>query len=105
MFDAILAALGLSKSATIGGFLGAVVSLKLVEGLNLWQRATTVFGGALCAAYVTPLLLELITLSAKLEAAVAFLTGVFGMSFVAAISKAIPEIVQGLKDKIAGGGK
>lgn len=105
MFDSILVALGLSKPATIGGFLGAVVSLKLVEGLNLWQRFTTVLGGALCASYVTPLVLEVITLSTKLEAAVAFLIGVFGMSLVAAIAKAIPEFLTAAKDKISGGGK
>jgi hypothetical protein len=102
MFESILSALGLSKGATVGGFLGAIVSLKLIENLNGWQRASTVFAGALAASFVTPLVLEVVSLSAKLESAVAFLIGVFGMSLGAALMKAIPEFVSAARNKFLG---
>lgn len=93
MVEAILTTLGLTKPATIGGFLGAVVSLKLIDGLNWWQGTTTVFSGALVAGYGTPLALDYFSLAIKLEPTVAFLIGVFGMSLAAAIVKAIPKAV------------
>ena len=103
MFESILTTLGLSKGATIGGFLGALVSLKFIEGLTWVQRIPTVFGGMLCAAYVTPLVLELTlsTHTAKTESAVAFLIGVFGMSIAAACVKALPELITAVKNRIA----
>lgn len=102
-FDSVLTALGLSKGATIGGFLGALVSLKFIEGLNVWQRAGTVLGGMLSAAYVTPLVIIVVELSPKAESAVAFLIGVFGMSVAAAVVKAMPELITAAKERISGG--
>lgn len=105
MIDEALAALGLSKPATIGGLVGAIVSLKFIEGLTIFQRAGTVLGGMLSAAYVTPLVIQVIELSTRLESAVAFLVGVFGMSIAAAIMKAIPELVAAARDRIGKGGR
>ena len=104
MLDSMLVTLGLTKGATIGGFLGALVSLKFIEGLNWMQRLPTMFGGMCAAAYVTPLIMELApTISPKSESAIAFLIGVFGMSVAAACIKALPELITAAKERIGGG--
>ena len=94
MVEQMLSAIGLAKGATIGGFLGALVSLKFIEGLNWWQRITTLFVGWVCASTVTPLVflaMEL-TANAKTELGIGFLIGAFGMSWMGAIVKATPEM-------------
>jgi hypothetical protein len=95
----LLDALGLSRGATVGGFLGALVSLKFIEGLTILARATTVVSGMLAAAYVTPLVLTTGGLSDKIEGAIAFLIGVFGMSLAGALIKAWPEIICAAKER------
>jgi hypothetical protein len=100
----VLEALGLKWISLAAGFVGALVSLRFIEGLSLWQRATTVFSGALVAAYLTPLTVELLSLSLKMEGAVAFLGGLFGMSLAGAAIKAIPEWMAEAKRKVFGGG-
>ena len=97
-----LEALGLKWLTLIAGFLGAVISLKFIEGLSVRQRASTVVAGALVAAYCTPLAVELMGMSAKLEAPVAFLGGLFGMSIAGAMITAIPEWVAAAKGKWLG---
>ena len=98
--DAILAALGLTKGSVIGGFLGALISLKFIEGLNFWQRLTTVFAEMIVAAYSTPIAVELLELKPSTEGGVAFLIGLFGMSLVSAVIAAMPGIVEAVKGRI-----
>lgn len=101
MLEEALAAVGLTKPATIGGFMGAVVSvaLKLVGSLNLWQAALSVAGGTLFAGYVTPLVLEVLVLTQRTESGIAFLIGAFGLLSAAALVKALPELLpQMIKD-------
>lgn len=101
---AVLEALGLKYLTLAAGFIGALISLKFVEGLTLWQRASTVLAGAMVAAYCAPLTVEVLALSAQLEGAVSFLGGLFGMSIAGAAIKAIPEWVAAAKAKVFGGG-
>lgn len=98
-----LETLGLKWLPLAAGFFGALISLKFIEGLSIWQRASTVLAGAVIAAYCTPLTVEVLSLSAKLEGAVAFLGGLFGMSIAGAMIKAIPEWVAAAKAKYLGG--
>lgn len=100
----ILEAVGLKWLTVMAGFIGAVISLKFIEGLSLRQRASTVIAGALVAGYCTPLTVELLNLSARLEGPIAFLGGLFGMSIAGALIKAIPEWVAAAKQKYLGGG-
>ena len=86
------------------GFIGALISLKFIEGLNMAQRATTVLAGTFIAAYLTPFTVELAELSPKMEAAVAFLGGLFGMSIAGAAITAIPEWVAAARKMLLGGG-
>ena len=97
-----LEALGLKWLTLIAGFLGASISLKFIDGLSAKQRASTVLAGALVAAYCTPLTVEIMSLSAKLEAPIAFLGGLFGMSIAGAAITAIPEWVSAAKRKWLG---
>jgi hypothetical protein len=101
----LLETLGLKWLTLAAGFLGALISLKFVEGLTMAQRGTTVAAGALVAAYCTPLTVELLSLSMKMEGAIAFLGGLFGMSLSGAAIKAIPEWIAAGKAKIFGGGQ
>lgn len=97
-------ALGLKWVTLVPGFVGALISLKFIDGLTMWQRATTVLAGAIAAAYCTPLTVELLSLSPKIEGAIAFLGGLFGMSIAGASIKAIPEWLAAAKARWIGGG-
>lgn len=96
-----LSAVGIKLATLVGGFLGALVSLKFIDGLGRWQRGTTVLAGAVASAYVTPLILAGFDLSGHLEGAVAFLVGLFGMSFGGAVIKAMPDFVAAVRERIS----
>ncbi len=102
MLDAFLAALGLTKGATIGGFFGALVSLRSLEGMNLWQGFCALLSGTLCAAYITPLVLVTANISLRTESAISFLIGWFGLALGAAVFKAIPDWANSLRKKVFG---
>lgn len=97
---AFLSAAGIKLAALIGGFFGAMVSLKFIDGLGSKQRASTVLAGTLVSAYVTPVILSYLEMSPKLEGGIAFLCGLFGMSFTGAVIKAMPEWVAEAKAKV-----
>lgn len=97
-----LEALGLKWVPLVAGFFGALISLKFIDGLTVRQRASTVLAGAIIAAYCTPLTVEVLGLSAKLEGAVAFLGGLFGMSIAGALITAIPEWVRAARKRWIG---
>jgi hypothetical protein len=101
----ILETMGLSWLNTAAGFVGSVISLRFVEGLNLWSRLSTVAAGTMVAAYCTPIAVELLGLSHKLEGGIAFMLGLFGMSIAGAVIKAIPQWVDSARQKWAGGEK
>lgn len=101
----VLEALGLKWITLAPGFVGALISLKFIEGLSMAQRASTVLAGALVAAYCTPLTVEVLSLSTKMEGAIAFLGGLFGMSIAGAAIKAIPEWLAAARSKFLGGGQ
>lgn len=98
--EAWLSAIGIKVAALIGGFFGSLVSLKFLDGLSLRQRASTVLAGTLVSAYVTPVLVSYLELSTKLEGGIAFLCGLFGMSFTGAVIKAMPEWVASAKARV-----
>lgn len=105
LISRLLDAFGLKYLPLAAGFVGALISLKFIEGLTLWQRASTVAAGTFVAAYCSPLTVEVMTLSTKLEGAIAFIGGLFGMSIAGALIKAIPEWVDAVKKRWLGGGQ
>ena len=101
MLDDILAAVGLSKGAAIGGIFGAAVSLRFLGPMSWWKKLLTVASGAACAAFPAPLISEFFNLPAKVEGAVAFLVGLFALSFAAAVFNAMPGFIEALKTRVA----
>lgn len=100
----ILSAIGLKKLPLIAGFVGALVSLKFIDGIatwSLWQRMTTVTCGAAVAGYCTPLTVQVLELSTGAEGAIAFIGGLFGMSAAGAVIKAMPEWLAAVRERIA----
>ena len=74
------------------GALGALASLPFHSDVQTFaQRAFAVGSGAASAHYVTPLAVEYFSLSTARSGSVAFLVGLFGMSFAAAAVKAVRE--------------
>jgi hypothetical protein len=108
----VLEAFGLKWLTLIPGFVGAMISLKFIEGQSRSQRATTVVAGMLAAAYCTPLTIDLLLWadvfsaapSPRTEGAIAFLGGLFGMALIGAVIKAIPDWIAAAKAKFLGGG-
>ncbi len=98
-----LEAVGLKWLTIIAGFVGSVVSLKFVSDLSTWQKVSTVAAGTFIAAYCTPITVELLNLSPRLEGAIAFLGGLFGMSVAGAAIEAIPGWIAAAKTKFLGG--
>lgn len=106
MVEQILSGLGLTKGSAVGGFLGALVSLKFVAEIaqwSFWKKATSVASGCLIAAYSTTLTIEVLELSPKADGAIAFMGGLFGMSLAAAIIKNLPAWMDAVKHRIGGG--
>lgn len=103
MINDLLAAAGLKKLPLLGGFIGALISLKFIEGIatwSLWRRATTVASGAIVAAYCGPATVLVLDMSLGAEGAVSFIGGLFGMSLAGAIIKAMPEWAAALKERL-----
>lgn len=98
--EAWLSAIGIKIGSLVGGFFGSVVSLKFIDGLSIRQRVTTVLAGTAVSAYVTPVLVSYLGLSPKLEGGIAFLCGLFGMSFTGAVIKAMPDWIASLRSKV-----
>lgn len=100
LIDDGLTLLGI-KATTVGGSLiGAIVSLRFLAPMPGWAKLFSVLSGAFFAAYVTPLASELFNLSTRVESAVAFLIGLFGLAFASAVFTAIPGIIDAAKQRI-----
>lgn len=99
----LLDAFGLKYLTLAAGFVGSLISLKFIEGLSVMQRASTVVAGMFVAAYCAPLTVEVLSLSPKLEGAIAFLGGLFGMSIAGALIKAMPDWIAAAKARWLGG--
>lgn len=112
MFTGVLEAIGLKWVTLVPGFVGAMISLKFIEGQSRLQRASTVAAGMLVAAYCTPLTIDLllwlgvfsVAPSPRTEGAVAFLGGLFGMALVGAAIQAIPQWIAAARARLLGGG-
>lgn len=101
--DGLSTTLGIKIGSAVGGFLGALVSLKFIEGQSMGQRVSTVFAGTAGATYLAPLVAGWLDTGDKLEAGLAFLIGVIFMSMAGAFIKAIPEWIAAAKSKWLGG--
>jgi uncharacterized membrane protein YeaQ/YmgE (transglycosylase-associated protein family) len=103
--EAILSAIGLTLKTFIIGAIGGLLSLRFFDGLSWWGRFATVLGGGVIASYGTALALEFLELSAKHEGFLALMIGVFGMSVVAAVIKAVAsaDLWKEIVERLPGG--
>lgn len=88
---AILDTLGIEVGAIAAGLIGSVAALSIMPPRTFGVAIATLIGGVGCAAYVTPLSIELAVwyfqseLSRNVENGVAFLWGGIGMNVVAGL--------------------
>jgi hypothetical protein len=94
MLEHIATALGVKKAGLIAGFVGAIVSLRFVnEANNCWSnRIFMAIAGTMAAAYVTPGIAEFLGASERVESAMAFGFGLFGMTLAGAIVAQLREL-------------
>lgn len=89
MIDAILQGLGLKKAPLILGLIGSIIALKWIEAVGVWGRTCAVFIGCASAQVGTPLALHFFEFQPTYEGSVAFVIGLFSMSIIGAVMKAI----------------
>ena len=87
-----LESLGIEPTVIVAGLVGSVAALLLIPSLTFKQALAILVGGVGCAAYVTPLAVQIFTyyfgdLSQNLENGMAFGLGVIGMNIIAGILK------------------
>jgi hypothetical protein len=78
---------GVKFGVAIAGLAGGVVSLSYVKPLSKWQAFLAVFTGAVCSAYLTPLVVDYFHFSPTAEHGAAFLVGLTAMNIIPGIIK------------------
>ena len=74
------------KSPFFVGLLGAIVALRGTPGASVKERVFNLFSGTLLAGYLSPAIVEYFNLaSPDMQAATAFVVGLFGLNLTAAI--------------------
>jgi fructose-specific phosphotransferase system IIC component len=82
----------ISSPFFVGG-MGALVSLRFVEGVGWWRRVTTLVCGALIAGYFAQPLGDWLKLTKSSDVlGVAFALGLLGLSIISAALRAIAEL-------------
>lgn len=77
---------GIRLASLVAGLAGGILSLSMLPRLTFRKALTAVFGGAACAAYVTPLAVEYLGIASRnLENGMAFGLGVVGMNILGGV--------------------
>ena len=80
--------LGVKLAVVVAGLVGSIASLAYMRDLTPGRAALAVIVGTGCAAYVTPLMMNWLSLTEVAgENAAAFIVGVVGMNLVGALYK------------------
>lgn len=83
-----LPALDTTKAVVIAGLVGSLLSLGFIDGMTKKQRVVAVCSGMVMAHYLAPLI-AFIFHEENYQETIGFLVGLFGMSVVAALFRAI----------------
>lgn len=75
----------------IGG-LGALSALRFIPGSSFWERLMNAVVGLLISAFVSPLVVDLMSLGPRGAGAVAFLLGLFGVTTAGQLFRAIERL-------------
>lgn len=93
MLDQLAAILGVKKIGLIAGFIGAMISLQFVTEAKTWPaRILMALCGTMCAAYITPGIADYLSASERVESALAFAIGLFGMTAAGAVMQSFREL-------------
>jgi len=77
----------------MAGIAGALVGLRFAPGMSWLERITNIGSGAACAGFIAPAAGELFNLSSiRMQAALAFALGMFGMSLAAAVMQGVRDL-------------
>ena len=79
------ALLGFKLAVIVAGFIGGVIQLALNPKLSVFGALLSVFAGAACAGYVTPMVHHIYALPLPVENSVAFFLGLLGMQLTAKV--------------------
>jgi len=77
-----------TKAVIIAGFIGGVLSMSFVDGMNKRQRLVAICSGMVMAHYLAPLIAFLFH-EEEYQETIGFLIGLFGMSVCSAIFRSI----------------
>jgi predicted Na+-dependent transporter len=77
-----------ARAVVIAGFLGSVLSLTFIDGMGKRQRVVAVISGMIMSHYLSPLIAYLFS-KGEYQDTIGFLIGLFGMSIVASVFRAI----------------
>ena len=89
---AIIAALGLKIKVVFASAMGAFISLRFFDGLSIWERWVTFFGGVSIGSFVSVPMAQAMQIQTEVvEQGLSLGLGLFGMSIVAAVIKVIRD--------------
>lgn len=77
-----------TKAVILAGFVGGVLSMSFVDGMNKTQRLVAIISGMAMAHYLAPLIAFLFH-EEQYQETIGFLIGLFGMSVCSAIFRSI----------------
>ena len=87
---------GFAIALFLAGVFGALVSLPKHKHLSFWQSCLTIVSGGFIATYITPVLINVETVSINVQSGMAFILGYSGL-------KTIEWIISALKERIKQG--
>jgi hypothetical protein len=106
MIDWITQTFGIEKTTTLGGIMGAILSLAFLEQkTGPIAKAFAIFGGWACANFLTPIAIDYFGLTVRWQGGLGFMLGLFGMLIIAAIVRALKalDLLKFIGAKLGGG--
>ncbi|NBO53055.1 MAG: hypothetical protein EBU84_00355 [Actinobacteria bacterium] len=96
MNDSNFKDMGINVALFLAGLAGAILSISRTSAITWRETLLALFGGAVAANYLTPLIVELAHITSQsLTYAVAFLTGHLGLRIVEKFSSKLMQKLSG----------
>lgn len=89
----VLEAAGAFAAKWLPAIAGSALSLHFIPaGSSRWHAVGTLLGGFVAAVYAGPALSEVVTATSKIEAAIVFACGLFGLAAIGQLWLALSEL-------------
>lgn len=89
----VLEAAGTFAAKWLPAIAGSALSLHFIPaGSSRWHAVGTLLGGFVAAVYAGPALAEVVTATSKIEAAIVFACGLFGLAAIGQLWLALSEL-------------